>query len=69
MSKIEVSALVSSNEVWKALDTKEKIDFFLDCWKSLSGSLKAHILSKFSIDDEKLMENELLMRKHEKELY
>lgn len=69
MSKITVSALVSSNEVWEALGTKEKVDFFLNCWKSLSGSLKAHILSKLSADDEKLMENELLMRKHEKELY
>lgn len=69
MDKVITSASVDPTEVYKNLGTQEKVQFILECWNSISGSLKSYILSKFSKEDELILENELLMRKHEKEIY
>ena len=65
MSKVEVSVVVHPKEVWDNMGTQEGIDFLLNCWDSLSPSMKAYVLSKFQKKDEILLENELAMRKHE----
>lgn len=62
MSKVEVLAVVNPKEVWNNMGTQEGIEFFLDCWNSLSHSMKAYVLSKFSKSDELLLENEIAMR-------
>ena len=62
MSKVEVLAVVHPKEVWNNMRIQERTEFFLDCWNSLSSSMKAYVLSKFSKEDELLLENEIAMR-------
>lgn len=62
MSKVEVLAVVHPKEVWNNMGIQERTEFFLDCWNSLSSSIKAYVLSKFSKSDELLLENEIAMR-------
>lgn len=62
MSKVEVLAVVHPKEVWNNMGIQERIEFFLDCWNSLSPSMKAYVLSKFLKSDELLLENEIAMR-------
>lgn len=65
MGKVEVLAAVRPKEVWDNMGIEERIAFLLNCWDSLSPSMKAYVLSKFQKEDEILLENELAMRKHE----